>query len=133
MEMEKSKIQILHPNGNGIEGGPWYTKVQDEAMNFAMAVRQNFEFGLNTAVHHLPKQDREHKAKQLDVFIDAMVGVCVQCISEFANAGEQMEAAVVAAVQTKFQYVREAIAERKAQLEAEAKKLVDKDGKPIGN
>lgn len=130
METNKN-VQILHPNGSGVQGGPWYTKVQDEALNFATAVRQNFEFGLNTAVHYLPKQDRDHKAKQLDVFIDAMVGVAVQCISEFANASEQMEAAVVAAVQTKFKYVREAIAERKAQLEAEGKKLVDKDGKPL--
>jgi hypothetical protein len=133
MEMEKSKLQILHPNGSGVDVGPWYTKVQDEAMNFAMAVRQNFEFGLTTAVQHLPKQDREHKVKQLDVFIDAMVGVAVQCIAEFANASEQMEGAVVGAVQAKFKYVREAIAERKAELEAEQKKLVDKDGKPIGN
>jgi hypothetical protein len=133
METEKSKIQILHPNGSGVEAGPWYTKVQDEALNFAGAVRQNFEFGLTTAVKYLPKQDRDHKAKQLDVFIDAMVGVCVQCIAEFANASEQMEAAVVGAIQSKFKYVREAIAERKAELEAESKKLVDKDGKPLGN
>lgn len=130
-QTDKSKVQILHPNGSGVKAGPWYTKIQDEALTFATVVRKNFEFGLVNSVKHLPKQDRDHKAQQLDVFIDAIVGVTVQCVAEFATYSEQMENAVVEAIKKKFQYVRENIAEVKKEQEENAKKLVSPNGKPL--
>jgi hypothetical protein len=91
----------------------WQDKVAAEAMNFTLAVQQNFLHGLTISRKYLPKDTPENRIKQLDYFIDASVGVCAYNIAKFTNPSKEMEDLVVLAIRQKFEYIRGELAKGK--------------------
>ena len=97
----------------------WERQVTAECMKFIEAVRRNFNYGLNTSLKYLPDQNNhQQRAIQLQYFIDSMIGVCVQEITEYHSRDEKFEELVLESVKNKFKYIRE----RYAEIEAEKAK-----------
>lgn len=102
----------------------WEQAVQREAMNFVSAVQQNFRHGLQVSLVCLPDQKDHHcRATQLDYFMDALIGVAVQQVSEFATDDPAMEDRVVDSVRKKFEYIRTKKAEHEASVKAAGEEL----------
>lgn len=96
-------MRILDPN--------WEDKVSKEAMNFVQAVQHNFHHGLTTATGYAPDKSKpEYRARVLDYFFDAIVGVTVQCVAKYGNASESLEEMVKEKMGEKFQYIRDQLA-----------------------
>lgn len=94
----------------------WERKVTEECMKFIDAVVRNFRFGLTNSLQYLPNQmDPQQRAIQLQYFIDSMIGVCIQNLTEFHSRDPLFEDLVVESVRNKFAYIRENWVEPKAQ------------------
>lgn len=96
----------------------WVSDVQGEALKFVSAVQARFTFGMNQAEKHLPDPKAyECRAQQVDIFIEALIGVCVNIIGTYLNANPDTEVLVHNGITRKFNILRDLIAESKAAKE----------------
>lgn len=117
---------------NGREGGnilglrgvepppdlPWEEKVQTEAMNFVRATQANFAHGMDISREYMPADLPDNRIRQLDIFLEALVGVLVNITCCYASDEVYMEDAMIKGVKDKFDHVRRRKAEAVKAAEA---------------
>lgn len=83
----------------------WEDKVKAEAMQFVTAVQHNFEHGLRESMKYLPNTEPETKLRQVDLFVDALVGLVVQIPGQFLGFREELRDALIEGIRYKYEYV----------------------------
>ena len=83
-------------------------KLQAEAIEFAVATNQNFDYWMNKSRKVLPIDTPDTRIQQLDTFIDALAGTTVQIVGRYCNSDLSVEEALVNTIRGKFKLLRQA-------------------------
>jgi hypothetical protein len=97
-----------------IEGGglpqenAWISKVQREALTFAIQGTNSFNQLVKKAAKHIPSNTGANRAYLLNIVVDALVGLMVSMGVAYCGDHLSFEEAVIANVRQKFKELRKA-------------------------